>query len=142
MGTRAANDDWARRHFKNRCYQPAPGLESQKNAVVEDLTTLIGDQRLVVGLRLRYYLASLGLVITSVMAIDLSTDPVVRNLLQELVQIQGNAHADTGDFIMNKLALPIPIRMTCALFTSTKVDLSSATIPERDGFRDAYFVRQ
>ena len=49
MGARARNDDWARRHFKNRRYQPPDGLESQKNAVVGLLATLIGAERLSVG---------------------------------------------------------------------------------------------
>ena len=85
-------------------------------------------------------MAWLGLGVTSVMAIDLATDPVERTFLQELVQAQGNTPQEVADFILNKPALPVPITMTCALFMSTKVDLRSRTIPERDLLRDAYFI--
>ena len=108
--------------------------------MVAHLATLIGNERLVVGWRLGYELASLGLGITSVMSIDLATDPVVRKFLLELVQIQGNAQPELVDFVMNKPALPIPITMACALFTSIKVNLRHAKIPERDVLRDAYFI--
>ena len=60
--------------------------------------------------------------------------------MQELIQSQADVPQEVADFIMNKPALPIPITMACALFTSTKVHLRSATIPERDGLRDAYFI--
>ena len=56
------------------------------------------------------------------------------------MRIQGNAPAEIVDPIMTKPALPIPITMACAIFTSTKVDLHSATIPERDVLQDAYFI--
>ena len=129
MGARASNDDWPRRHFKNRSYQPPQGLESPKDAVVAHLATLIGDERLVVGWRLGYDLASLGLGVTRVMAIDLASDPVVRNLLQELLQTQSDVPQEVVDFLMNKPALPIPITMACALFTSNKVNLRNAPSP-------------
>ena len=139
MGARASNDEWARRHFNNRSYQPLQGLEIPKNAVVAHLATRIGDQRLVVGWRHGYDLASLGLGVTSVMAIDFATDPVVRKLMQELLKVQGNAPAETVDFIIINPALPSPITMACALFTRTKFYLRHATIPERDVLRDASF---
>ena len=60
-GARASNDEWARRHFKNRSYQPPEGFERPENAVVEDLASLIGDERLVVGSRLGFDLPSMGL---------------------------------------------------------------------------------
>ena len=81
MGARASSDNWARTHFKNRSYQPPQGLERPKNAVVAHLATLIRDERLVIGWRLGYDLASLGLGVTSLMAIDLATDPVVITFL-------------------------------------------------------------
>ena len=140
MGTRASYDEGARRHFKNRSYQPPQGLESPKNAVVAHLATLIGDERLVVGWRLRYDLASLGLGVTRVMTNDLASDPVVRNFLQELLQTQSDVPQDVVDFIVNKPALPVPITMACVLFTSNKVNLRNAPIPERDVLRDAYFI--
>ena len=74
------------------------------------------------------------------MAIDLASDPVVRNFLQELLQTQGDVPQEVVDFLMNKPALPVPITMACALFTSNKVNLRNAPIPERDVLRDAYFI--
>ena len=74
------------------------------------------------------------------MAIDLATDPVVRTFLQELVQLGGSVPKEVEDFIMNKPALPVPITMACVFFTSNKVKLRNATIPERDVLRDAYFI--
>ena len=46
---------------------------------------LIGDQRLVVGWRLGLDLSSLDLGVSTVLAIDLSTDQVVRAFLQDVV---------------------------------------------------------
>ena len=42
MGVRTADDDWARRHFKNRNYQPPDGLQRPKDATVANLATLLG----------------------------------------------------------------------------------------------------
>ena len=74
------------------------------------------------------------------MAIDLATDPVGRNFLQELVQIGGNVPAEVADFILNKPALSVPITMACALYTSMKVNLRNAPVPERDVLRDGDFI--
>ena len=74
------------------------------------------------------------------MTIDLASDPVVRNFLQEVLQTQSDVPQDVVDFIMNKPALHIPITMACALFTSNKVNLRNAQTPERDVLRDAYFI--
>ena len=84
IGARPAGDDWARRHFKNRSYQPPDGLESPKDATLAHLATLIFDQRLVVGWRLGFDLASLGIGVNTVLAIDLSTDHMVRVFFQDL----------------------------------------------------------
>ena len=65
------------------------------------MATLIGHERLVVGWGLGYDLASLGLGDTRVMRIDLASDPVVRNFLQEVLQTQSGVPQDVGDFIMN-----------------------------------------
>ena len=130
MGACVSNDDWARRHFKNRSYQPPQVLEGPKNAVVAHLTTLIGDERLVVGWRLGYDLASLGLGVTRVMTIDLASDPVVRNFLQELLQTQSDVPQDVVDFIMNKPALPVPITMACVLFTSNMPTYATGQSPK------------
>ena len=105
MGARPAGDNWARRHFKNRSFQPTDELVSQKDAFVPHLATLIGDQRLVVGWRLVFDLASRGLGITSVFAIDFPTDPVVRAFFQDLVKL-GGAAKDFEDFLLHKPELP------------------------------------
>ena len=138
-GAPASNDDWARRHFKNRSYQPPQGLESPKNALVAHLATLIGDERFF-GWRIGYDLASLRLAVTSVMVFDLSTDPVMRNHLQKLIQAQGDLPQEVAHFIMKKPALLVPITMACGLLTSMKVTLRNAPVPERDVLRDAYFI--
>ena len=78
MAKREPDHDWPRRHFWNKIYQPPDDLETSKDVVVGHLASLIGDQRLVVGWRLGFDLASLGLGVSRVMAVDLSTDPVVR----------------------------------------------------------------
>ena len=59
MGKRDPDDEWPRRHFWNRSYQPPDGLQSPKDAVVGYLASVIGDQRLVLGWRLGFDLASL-----------------------------------------------------------------------------------
>ena len=74
------------------------------------------------------------------MTIDLASDPVVRNFLQELLQTQSDLPQDVVDFIMNKTALPVPITMACVLFTSNKFNLRNGPVPERDVLRDAYFI--
>ena len=66
------------------------------------------------------------------MAIDLATDPVVRTFLKELVQLGGNALLEVVDFILKKTALPVPITMAFELFTSMKVHLRNAPVPERE----------
>ena len=65
-----------------------------------DLPTLIGDERLVVGWRLRFDLASLALRVTSVMAMYVARDPVTRTVLKELVKLGGNVHQEVVDSIM------------------------------------------
>ena len=140
MGERAANAEWARRHFKNSYYQPPEGLESRNKSAVSHLPTLIGDERLIVGSRLRYDLASLGLGITSILAVDLATDPVVRTFFHELMQLGGNVPQKVAEFILNKPALPVQITMDCALFTGMQVELGNATIPKREVLRDAYLI--
>ena len=47
---------------------------------------------------------------------------------------------EVADFIFNKAALPVPVRMACALITGMKVNLHNVTIPERDVLRDVYFI--
>ena len=81
-GLRPPGDDWPRPHFKNHRYQPPNGLESPKDATVAHLARLIGDQRLVVGCRLGLDLASLGIGVTTMLAIDLAKDPVVRTFFK------------------------------------------------------------
>ena len=53
------------------------------------LATRKGDQRLVVGWRLGFDLASLELRATTVLAMDLPTNPVVRAFFQDLVKLGG-----------------------------------------------------
>ena len=139
MGTSVSDDEWARRHFKNRSYQRREGFESPKDAVVAHLETVIGDQRLEVGWRLGFALASLGLGIASMLAIDLATDPVVRAFFRDLVKL-GGAAKDVEDFILRKPELPIPITIASSLFTGTKVNLSHAQFEERDVLTDASFI--
>ena len=98
------------------------------------------SERLVVGWRLGFDLASLCLGVMSVMAIDLATNPGVRTFLQELVKVGGNVPKEVDDFILNKPAFPVPIRMACALFTGTKVNLRNEQTHERDVLRDAYII--
>ena len=119
MGKRDQNDEWPRRHFWNRSYQPHDCLESPKNAVVGDLASLIGDQRLIVGWRLGFDLASLGLGVSRVKAIDLSTDLVVRDFFAEISKT-GDAPEEVKEFVQNKVALPLPITTACSLFTGGK----------------------
>ena len=140
MGARAHDEDWARRHFKNRSSQPPEGLESPKDAAVAHLSTLIGDERLIVGWPLGFELASLGLGVSSILAVDLASDLDVRAFLQELVQNGVDVAKEVAHFILNNAALAIPIRMACALFPSMKVHLRHAAIPARDVLRDAYFI--
>ena len=135
-GGRPASNE--RRPFKNRSYQPPDDLESPRNALVAHLATLKVDQRLVVGLVLGFYLASLGLGVTTVLAIDLATDPVVRSFFQDLLKLGGVAK-DAEDFIMNKPELPIPITMASSLFIGTKINLSYTQAEERDVVRYGYF---
>ena len=139
MGVRPAGDDWRRKHFKNRSYQPAEELESPKDAVLVHLATLIGDQRLVLGWMVGFDLASLGLEITCVLAMDLPTDPVVCAFFQDLLKL-GGAAKEVEDFILGKPELPIPITMACALFSATKGNLRYAQFEERDVLKDAYFI--
>ena len=114
-------------------------MKSPKDAVVGHLASIIGDQRLIVGLRLGFDLASLGLGVSRVMAIDLSTDPVVREFFAEISK-DGDASEEVKEFVQNKVALPLPITTACGLFTGTKVNLREGPAPERDVLRDAYFV--
>ena len=79
----------ASRLFKNRSYQPADGLESPKDAAVAHLVTLLGHQRLVVGWRLGFDLASHGLGVITVLPIDLATDPVVREFFHDVGKQEG-----------------------------------------------------
>ena len=107
--------------------------------VVGDLASLVGDQRLVVSWRLGFDLASLGLGVSRVMAVDLSTDPVVREFFAEISK-DSDASEEVKEFMQNKVALPIPIITTCALFTGSKVNLRHRPAPVRDVLRDAYFI--
>ena len=116
IGARAPGNDWSRRHFENRSYQPPDGYESPKQASVAHLATLIGDQRLVVGWRVRLVLASLGLGVRTVLSIDLSTDPVVRAFFQDLLE-GGGVAKDAADFITSKPELAVPITLASAIFT-------------------------
>ena len=86
MGARPADDPWGCRHFKNRSYQPLDRLESPKGESVSHLATPIGNQRQLVGWRLGLDLASLGIGVSTVFPIDLSTDPVVRRFFHEIVR--------------------------------------------------------
>ena len=97
--------------------------------MVAHLATLIGDELLVVGWPLGFDLGSLGLGVTSVMALDLWTDPVVRTCMQQLVKLAGHVPQEGTDFILNKSALPVQITLDCALFTGMKVPLHNATFP-------------
>ena len=139
IGARTPIDDWSRRHFNNRSYQTPDGLESPKEATVAHLATLIGYQRLVVGWRLGLDLASLGLGVSTVLAIDLSTDPVVRAFFQDLVQ-EGSVAKDAVDLIMSKSELPIPITLACAILTGNQVNLRDSQMEERDVVREAYII--
>ena len=139
MGVRPAGDDWRRKHFKNRSYQRREGLESPKDAVLVHLATLIGDQRLVLGWMVGFDLASLGLEITCVFAMDLPTNPVGCAFFQDLVKFGGVAK-DVEDFILRKPELPIPITMACSLLTGTKGNIPYAQFDERDVLRDASYI--
>ena len=60
-------------------------------------------------------LASRGFGITTILAFDLATDPVLRAFYQDLVKL-GGAENDAEDFILDKPELQIPIKMACSLF--------------------------
>ena len=137
IGARAAADERSRRHFKNRSYEPPDGLESPNQATIAHLATLIGDQCLVVGWRLVLDLASLGLGVTTVWAIDLVTDPVGGAFFQDLLKL-GVLATHIEDFILAKPEHPIPITMACTLFTGIKGNLRYAQFDERDVLKDAY----
>ena len=79
-------------------------------------------------------------LVTTVLAVDLATDPVVRTFLQEVLKLVGNVPKDVGDFILTKPALPVLIIMAFALFTGMKVHLRNGPVPQRDVLRDAYFI--
>ena len=114
-------------------------MESQKDATVAHMARLIGDQRLVVCWRLGFDLASLGLGITIVLAIDPATDPVVRSFFQDLVELGGVAK-DAEDFILHKPELPNPFTMAYGIFTGSKINLRYTQAEERDVVGDAYFI--
>ena len=96
--------------------------KAPKEATVAHLATLIADQRLIVGWRLGLDLASLGFGVSTVLANDLSTDPVVRAFFQDLVQ-DGNVAKDATDFLMSKPELHSPITLGCAILTGNQVNL-------------------
>ena len=139
MGKRDPDDDWPRGHFWNRSYQPPDGWECPKEALVRHLAKLIGDKRLVVGWRLGFDMASLGLALSRVMAIDLSRDPLVRDFFAEISRDSG-APEEEKMVLQAKVTLPLPITKAFSLFTATKVNLRQGPVPQRDVMRHAYFV--
>ena len=139
MGVRTAGGDWMLRHFKNRSYQPRDVLESPKDATVGHLAPLIGDHRLVVGWRLGLDLASMGIGVSTALAIDLGTDPVVRAFFHYLMK-EGSVAKDVDDFILHKPEFPIAITMACALFTGNAITQCYTQGEERDVVRDVYFI--
>ena len=138
-GKRDPDDVWPRRHLWNRRYQPPDCLESPKHAVVRDLASLIGEPRWIAGCRLGFDLGSLGLAVNRVIAIDLSTDPLVPDFFAEISK-SGDAPEEVKEFVQNKVAQTLPITMASSLFTRTKENLRQGQPTERDVLRDAYFV--
>ena len=61
----------------------------------------MGDQSLVVGWRLGFDLASLGLGVVTVLPIDLATDPIVRTFFRDLVKLPRVAK-NVEDFLLQK----------------------------------------
>ena len=114
-------------------------MEKPKDAVFGYLAPLLGDQALNVGWRLVLELASLGLGVNLVMAIDLSTAPVVPDFFAGISN-SSSAWEVGQEFVQYKVALPLPITSACGLFTGTKVNLLQGPIPQRDVLRDAYFI--
>ena len=84
-------------------------------------------------------MASLGIGISTVVAIELATDAVLRKFFQDLVS-QGGAAKDVEDFIMHKPQFPIPITMACSLINGNKINLRYTQMEERDVVRDSSFI--
>ena len=135
MGARPADDIWPRRHFKKRSYQPPDGLESPKEATVSHLATLIFDQRLVVGCRLGLDVESLGIGVSTVLAIDIASDPVVQAFFQYVLK-QGGIPKDAEGFFCTNMICPFH-SMKCGSFTGNKSNLRYMQMDERDVGREA-----
>lgn len=73
------------------------------------------------------------------MAIELPTDLVLREFLQDLLKQLGVAK-DPADFIMIKAELLIPITLPCAILCGNKVSLRYPQMEERAFLRDAFFI--
>ena len=90
--------------------------------MIVHLATLTADQRPLVGWRLGFDLASVGVGMSAVLPIDLATKSIVRAFLQDVVKLAA-VEKDMEDFILRKPALPVPIMLACALLSATKADL-------------------
>ena len=75
------------------------------------------------------------------MAIDFSTDPVLRDFVRDIVN-DGGATKDVAEFILHKPALAPPITTGYALFFGMKMNLYRARVAERDVLPDAYFTAE
>ena len=91
-------------------YDRCNGLEMPKDAAVAHMERLIGDQRLVVGWGLGLALTSLGIDVTTVLEIDLATDPFVCPFFQHLGK-EGGLAKDATKFIISKPELRLPTKV-------------------------------
>ena len=91
----------------------------------------IGHKRLVAVCQLGLDLTSLEIGGTTALAIDLSTDPLMRAFFHHIMK-QGSEAKSVADFITRKPVLPSSITMACALFKGNRINLSYGQMEVRD----------
>ena len=112
VGNRASPDECSRRQLRNSSYHGPDRLESLKDETVADLETLICVPRFLIGWSLFCDHASLGIGITTDLAIELATYPVVAAFFQEDVKLVGVA-THVMDFIIHKADLQRQFTLVC-----------------------------
>lgn len=79
-------------------------------------------RRLAVDFRLGLGLMSLGIRVSTVLAIDLTTDAVLRGLCLDMLKDGGMAK-DAKDFVMGNAELPLPITLACGFLIEIRGNL-------------------